>query len=74
MSEDGTVTAIVVTFDEDRIDEVRGQASSSDIHELVDPRLPPGFDAYYNGSLEISETYNRVTLANTQNADAADPR
>ena len=23
--------------------------------------------AYYNGSLEISETYNRVTLANTRN-------
>ena len=36
------------------------------IHRIVDPRLPPGAEAYYNGSLEISETYNRVTVANTR--------
>jgi len=63
VSEDGTVTAIVVTFDEDRIDEVRGRVID-EIHQLIDPRLPPGMRAYYNGSLEISETYNRVTRAN----------
>ena len=28
--------------------------------------MPPGFEAFYNGSLEISETYNRVTIANTR--------
>ena len=63
VSDDGTVTALVVSFDERRIDEVRGGVIQR-IHELIDPRLPPGVTAYYNGSLEISETYNRITLAN----------
>jgi predicted RND superfamily exporter protein len=63
VSEDGTVTAVVVSFDEDRIDEIRG-ATIQRIHDLVDPALPAGMRAYYNGSLEISETYNRVTLDN----------
>ena len=63
VSEDGTVTAILVTFDEDRIDEVRGEVIDR-IHGLIDQRLPDGMQAYYNGSLEISETYNRVTKSN----------
>jgi predicted RND superfamily exporter protein len=65
VSEDGTVTALVVTFDEDRIDDVRAGVIDA-IHQLVDPRLPVGMRAYYNGSLEISESYNRVTLSNTR--------
>ena len=64
VSEDGMVTAVVVTFDEDRIDEVRGQVLA-DIRGVVERDMPPGFEAFYNGSLEISETYNRVTVANT---------
>jgi predicted RND superfamily exporter protein len=63
VSESGTVTAIVVSFDEERIDAVRGGVIQQ-IHELIDPRLPGGVRAYYNGSLEISETYNRITLEN----------
>jgi predicted RND superfamily exporter protein len=63
VSESGTVTAIVVSFDEDRIDAVRGGVIQQ-IHALVDPRLPAGVHAYYNGSLEISETYNRITIEN----------
>ena len=63
VSDDAAVTAVVVTFDEDRIDRVRAGVIQT-IHDLVDPRLPPGVTAYYNGSLEISETYNRVTLDN----------
>jgi len=63
VSEDGTVTALGVSFDERRIDQVRAGVIQR-IHDLVDPRLPPGITAYYNGSLEISETYNRITLAN----------
>ena len=67
VSEDGTVTALVVTFDEDRIDDVRAGV----IDEIHAARRPaparPACAAYYNGSLEISETYNRVTLANTRN-------
>ena len=66
VSDDGTVTVIVVSFDEDRIDDVRSGVIDQ-IHGLVDPRLPAGMRAYYNGSLEISETYNRITLANLQN-------
>jgi uncharacterized protein len=64
VSEDGTVTALVVTFDEDRIDDVRGQVLLR-IREIVERGMPPAFEAYYNGSLEISETYNRVTVSNT---------
>jgi predicted RND superfamily exporter protein len=69
VSDDGTVTAFVVTFDEDRIDDVR-TGVIDEIHALIDPRLPAGMQAYYNGSLEISETYNRITLANTKNLTA----
>jgi predicted RND superfamily exporter protein len=63
VSDSGAVTAIVVSFDEARIDAVRAGVIQR-IHDLVDPRLPPGVKAYYNGSLEISETYNRITLDN----------
>ncbi len=63
VSENGTVTAIVIGFDEDRIDAVRGGVIQQ-IHDLVDPKLPAGVRAHYNGSLEISETYNRITLDN----------
>jgi predicted RND superfamily exporter protein len=63
VSEDARTTAIIVNFDEDRIDEVRAGVIQQ-IHALVDPRLPRGITAYYNGSLEISETYNRITLDN----------
>jgi predicted RND superfamily exporter protein len=65
VSEDGTVTAVVVTFDEDRIDEVRSQVLDR-IHAIVDGGLPAGMQAFYNGSLEISESYNRITLENTR--------
>ena len=65
VSEDATVAALVVTFDEDRIDQVRAGVIQR-IHDIVDPSLPAGVRAYYNGSLEISETYNRITLANQQ--------
>jgi hypothetical protein len=63
VSDDATVTAIVVSFDEQRIDAVRAGVIQQ-IHDIVDPKLPAGVKAYYNGSLEISETYNRITLAN----------
>ena len=63
VNEQGTTTAIIVSFDEERIDKVRAGVIQQ-IHAIVDPGLPAGIRAYYNGSLEISETYNRVTLAN----------
>jgi predicted RND superfamily exporter protein len=64
ISRDRTVVSIVVNFDEDRVDEARGQTLER-IREAVDRHLPAGVRAHYNGSLEISETYNRVTVANT---------
>ena len=65
VSESGTVTAIVVSFDEERIDKVRAGVIQK-VHDIVDPALPAGLKAHYNGSLEISETYNRVTVDNMQ--------
>ena len=63
ISEDGTVAAIIVSFDEKRIDDVRAGVIDA-IHGIVDPALPKDFEVYYNGSLEISETYNRITVQN----------
>ncbi len=65
VSDNGTVTALVVSFDEERIDQVRAGVIQK-IHDIIDPGLPDGVQAYYNGSLEISETYNRITLENQQ--------
>lgn len=63
ISDDGTVTAIVVFFDEARIDDVRAEVLG-EIRRLITARLPDGFEAHFNGSLEITEWYNRVTIAN----------
>lgn len=63
ISEDGTVTALILFFDEDRIDDVRAEVLG-EIRRIVDAQLPAGFEAHYNGSLEITEWYNRVTLDN----------
>jgi len=63
VSEDGTVAAIIVFFDESRVDDVRA-AVIAEIQRVVTAGLPSGFHAYFNGSLEISETYNRITLSN----------
>ena len=63
ISEDGTVAAVIVFFDESRIDDVRA-ATLDAIRSLVETDLPASFRAYYNGSIEISETYTRVTLDN----------
>ncbi len=63
ISEDGTVAAIVTFFDESAIDDVRAE-TLEDIRAIVQAGLPDGFRAYYNGSIEISETYTRITLDN----------
>jgi uncharacterized protein len=66
VSEDARVTAIVVTFNEAEIDEVRAQVLE-EIRAVVERGKPAGLTAHYNGSLEISEEYNRVTISNTRN-------
>jgi predicted RND superfamily exporter protein len=63
VSTSGRVLSIVVSFDEARIDAVRAQVLD-EIRAKVSAHLPAGANAHYNGSLEISETYNRVTLRN----------
>ena len=63
ISADGTVAAVIVFFDERRIDAMRAEVLDR-IHTLVQDALPKDFKAHFNGSLEISETYNRITLAN----------
>ncbi len=63
VSESGTIAAVVVFFEERRVDDVRAEVLA-EIRARVEERLPEGFRAYFNGSLEISETYNRVTLDN----------
>lgn len=63
ISDDGTVAAIVVFFDETKIDALRGEVLAQ-IEGLVGREMPPGFKAHVNGSIEITEAYNRVTLDN----------
>ena len=63
ISADGTVAAIVVFFDEAKIDNVRS-AVLEEIETLVAAKTPKGFQSHLNGSLEITEAYNRVTLDN----------
>jgi predicted RND superfamily exporter protein len=63
ISDDGTLTALIVFFDEAHVDDVRGEVLG-EIRGLVTSQLPSGFKAHFNGSLEISEWYNRVTLSN----------
>ena len=63
VSASGRVLAVIVSFDEARIDAIRAPVLD-EIRTRVTAHLPPGARAHYNGSLEISETYNRVTLAN----------
>lgn len=63
ISADGTVASIVVFFDERRIDDIRAPVLER-IHTIATTGLPQGFRVHFNGSLEISETYNRITLEN----------
>jgi hypothetical protein len=63
IAESGSTLAIVVFFDERRVDDVRSDVLA-EIRAAVDRHLPDGFRVYYNGSIEISEEYNRVTLSN----------
>lgn len=63
ISADGTTAAIIVFFDEDKIDAVRARVLE-EIEGLVAAGTPAGFRAHVNGSVEITEAYNRVTLSN----------
>ena len=60
---DGTVAAVVVFFDERRIDDIRGRVIEQ-IRGILREDVPDGFRIHINGSLEISDIYNRITLEN----------
>ena len=63
VSDDGTVAAVIVFFNERTIDGVRA-AVLDQIRGILAARVPGDFRVLINGSIEISETYNRITLAN----------
>ncbi|HXT70304.1 MAG TPA: MMPL family transporter [Vicinamibacterales bacterium] len=63
ISQDGTVASLIVFFDERRIDDIRAGVLER-IHKIVTDGAPKDFRVHFNGSLEISETYNRITLDN----------
>ena len=63
VSSDGSVAAVVVTFDEEQLNLSRQQTLDR-IYGTVREQLPPGLAVHYNGSIEIDETYNRVTVDN----------
>jgi predicted RND superfamily exporter protein len=65
VSSGGTTLAIVVFFDEHKIDKVRAEVLA-EIRRIVSSHLPQDFAAHYNGSLEINEEYNRITLSNQE--------
>jgi predicted RND superfamily exporter protein len=65
LSKNGRVASILINFDEDRIDAVRG-GTIEKIHEIAARDLPAGLALHFNGSIEISETYNRVTVQNME--------
>ncbi len=63
ISEDGTVASLIVFFDERRIDDIRAGVLER-IRRIATEGAPKDFRVHFNGSLEISETYNRITLDN----------
>jgi predicted RND superfamily exporter protein len=63
VSDDGTVAAVIVFFNEQSIDRVRAHVLDR-IDGILAARVPADFRTLTNGSIEISETYNRITLAN----------
>ena len=63
VSATGRTLAIVVSFDEQRVDDVR-PAVLNEIRAIVTRHLPSDFVVHYNGSIEINEEYSRITLAN----------
>ena len=60
---DGSVAALIITFDEEQLNLARQQTLDR-IYGNVQERLPAGLAVHYNGSIEIDETYNRVTVEN----------
>ena len=60
----GNVTALVVTFDEAALDASRRAILERHLTRSSTRSCPTESSAYYNGSIEINETYNRVTIEN----------
>ena len=63
VSEDGTLAAITISFDEEKSDPVRAQILTQ-ARQLAESERPPGVRVHYNGSMEISQEYDRQSMAN----------
>ena len=63
VSADGTVTAITVSFHELDSDPVRAQLLT-EARSLAEEERPRGVRILYNGSMEITEEYDRQSLEN----------
>jgi predicted RND superfamily exporter protein len=63
VSRDGTLTTILVTFDEENADRERTRLLS-EIRAIMENDPPRGIRVYYSGSMEISKEYDRFTLQN----------
>jgi uncharacterized protein len=63
VSDDGTVAAVIVFFNERTIDGVRSSVLDQ-IRTILSARVPADYRTLINGSIEISETYNRITISN----------
>lgn len=66
VSEDGTVSAITVIFHDEKADPVRGELLE-EARRLAGQSRPENVTLYYNGSMEISQEYDRVSMTNMRN-------
>ncbi len=63
VSSDGTLTTILVVFDEEKADPERARLLAR-IREIMDEGRPDDIQVYFSGSMEISKEYDRFTMQN----------
>jgi predicted RND superfamily exporter protein len=63
VSSDGTLTTMLIIFDEEKADPERGRLLE-EIREIMDGDKIDETDVFYSGSMEISKEYDRFTMEN----------
>jgi hypothetical protein len=66
VSSDGRLAAITVIFHDEKADPVRGELLEA-ARRVAEEGRPANVGLYFNGSLEISQEYDRVSMANMRN-------
>jgi hypothetical protein len=66
VSADARLSTLTVTFHEERSDPIRGEILDQ-ARRLAEEDLPPGVRLHFNGSMEVSQEYDRVSMANMKN-------